>query len=178
MVKEVECVRHYDTSEVVESERRRAKDKYLNDELTEEEYVSRMSQLGAANELAGEIETMKAEKYEELEEQYQNDEISEDELEAEMDRLFESGDEFLDVGEDQEQQSFSPFGLLTDTMEGMADWIAQKLNYYALPILVMVPIIAVIVIPGINPMLALLTAPALLTLGLLLYLAHIVRNYS
>lgn len=51
------------------------------------------------------IEDMKAEQYAELQEQFENDEITDEELEEEMDRLFESGDEFLDADPDARDMS-------------------------------------------------------------------------
>lgn len=84
-------------NEVVRTARADLKDQYLDGELTEERYVSAMSKLTAEEEIASDVEGMKVEKYEELQEKFINDEISEAEMEAEMDRLFESGDDFLDA---------------------------------------------------------------------------------
>lgn len=84
-------------NEVVRTARADLKDQYLDGELTEERYVSAMSKLTAEEEIASDVEGMKVEKYEELQEKFINDEISEEEMETEMDRLFESGDDFLDA---------------------------------------------------------------------------------
>lgn len=84
-------------NEVVRTASADLKDQYLDGELTEERYVSAMSKLTAEEEIASDVEGMKVEKYEELQEKFINDEISEAEMEAEMDRLFESGDDFLDA---------------------------------------------------------------------------------
>jgi hypothetical protein len=64
-----------------------------------------MSQITTEDEVAQDIEDMKAEQYAELQEQFEDDEITNEELEKEMDRLFESGDEFLDVDPDARDMS-------------------------------------------------------------------------
>jgi len=43
------------------------------------------------------MEKTKAKKYDELQEKFINDEISEEEMEEQMDRLFESGEDFLEA---------------------------------------------------------------------------------
>jgi hypothetical protein len=157
MVDRVNSTRYYDTNEIVELMREKVKNKYLDDEITEQEYIERMSELTSEQQAAEDVEGMKAKKFEELQDQFENDEISEEELEAEMDRLFDSGDEFLDVETGE------------STIESANSTIRDKLSYYALPLCILLPIIAVILVPGINPMMAVVAAPALLALGGLLY---------
>lgn len=71
-------------------------------------------------------------------------------MEQRMDRLFDSGDDFL-----EHEESGSS--------------LKRKLSYYALPLCVLSPFVAVVLVPGISPMMAVVAAPALLALGALLY---------
>jgi hypothetical protein len=158
-------VRVYSTSEVVSASREKLKTKYLENEITEAEYVSHMSQLTAGEDVARDVESMKAQKYEDLQEQYENDEITEAELESRMDRLFDSGDEFLDVDSNESSA-------VTQRASSAGTAIRKKLAYYSFPAIVLLPIVAVIVVPGINPMMAIVAAPTLLALGLVLYVIY------
>ena len=70
---------------------------YLDGDITETEYMSKMSQTETKERLKGDVTEAKAEKYDELQQKFINDEISEEEMEERMDRLFDSGDDFLDT---------------------------------------------------------------------------------
>lgn len=119
-----------------------------------------------AQNLEEHIVQMKSKKYERLQEQYRNDEISDEELERRMDDLMESGDDFLDAESPSTTEKAAEAGKS----------LRKKLAYYALPVLVLLPIAAVILLPGINPMMAVVAAPPLLFLGLLLYGAYWARK--
>jgi len=58
-----------------------------------------------AEKLSEEAEASKVETYEELQEEFVNDEISEEEFERGLDNLFDSGDEFLERYNEQQQSS-------------------------------------------------------------------------
>lgn len=56
-----------------------------------------MSQTETKQKLKGDVTDAKAKKYDELQQQFINDEITEAEMEERMDRLFESGEDFLEA---------------------------------------------------------------------------------
>lgn len=125
-----------------------------------------LSDIERAARLKEHMVNMKAQKYQKLQEQYENDEITEDELEQRMDELFESGDDFLDAGAGPtagERASSAESGL------------RKNARYYAPPLIILAPILAVVLIPGISPMIAVTAAVPLLTVGLVLYGAYWAR---
>jgi len=72
-------------------------EQYLDGEIDEAEYMSKMSQTETKQRLKGDVTDAKAKKYDELQQEFINDEITEQEMEERMDRLFESGEDFLDA---------------------------------------------------------------------------------
>jgi len=110
-------------------------------------------------------EGMKAEKYQELLEEFENDEISEDELERRMDRLFESGDDFLD-----EDPNATPS--ISEKSISALSTLRPIMSYYALPICALLPFIVIVLMPGISPMVAVTSAPLVLSIGLGLFIMY------
>lgn len=109
-----------------------------------------------ANELERDVVRNKKEKYDNLREQYENDEISESEYDRQVSEMMKSGVDFLDYEE-----------TATDSVKDTGRSLKRKLAYYSLPITVLGFFAAVILIPGINPMMAVVAAPTILTLAVL-----------
>lgn len=85
----------HDTTETQQRILREVKVQYLSGEITQAEYKQAVSKYEDAEAVADEIETFKRNRFERLQEQFTNDEITDDELEERLERLLESGDEFL-----------------------------------------------------------------------------------
>jgi len=170
---EREAYREYDLRGLFAEARQRVLDQYAADEITEAELDEKLNNLATNTQTAARLEehmvNMKAQKYQKLQEQYENDEITDEELEQRMDDLFESGDDFLDEDPDP-----SPTATERATNAGSA--LRSKARYYAPPVLILAPIAAVVLIPGISPMLAITAAVPLLALGLVLYGAYWARS--
>lgn len=166
---EREAYREYDLRGLFAEARQRVLDQYAADEITEAELDEKLNNLATNTETAARLEehmvNMKAQKYQKLQEQYENDEITEDELEQRMDELFESGDDFLEEDPDSGPS-------VSERASSAGAGLRKKLAYYAFPALVLLPIVAVVLLPGINPMIAVVAAPTLLVLGLILYGAY------
>jgi hypothetical protein len=166
---EREAYREYDLRELFDEAKQRVIDQYAADEITEAELDEKLNNLAENSQIAerleGHIVKMKAKKYQDLQEQYENDEITEAELEQRMDELFESGDDFLD-----EDPDAGPG--VSERATNAGSTLRSKARYYAPPTLILAPIAAVVMIPGISPMVAIALALPLLTLGLLLYGAY------
>lgn len=113
---------------------------------------------GKAQELKADIMKAKSKKLEDTEESFVKGEIDDEELERRMDELFRNGDDFLEY-EDEEFE---------DTGPSIGNRITARVERYALPICALMPSVVVLALP-LNPMIALVTAPVLLLLGLMLY---------
>ena len=87
----------HDTSDTEKHIQEKLLEQYLDGEIDEAEYMSKMSQTETKQRLKGDVTEAKAKKYDELQEQFINDEITEQEMEERMDRLFESGEDFLEA---------------------------------------------------------------------------------
>jgi len=87
----------HDTSDTEKHIQEELLKQYLDGDITEEEYMSKMSQTETKERLKGDVTEAKAQKYDELQQKFINDEISEEEMEERMDRLFESGEDFLEA---------------------------------------------------------------------------------
>lgn len=112
----------------------------------------------SGEELKSNVVRGKADEYEELQEQYANDEISEQEFEARIHQLLDNGDEFLDYEESA-----------TDTAKDAGRSLKQKLAYYSLPLTVIAAFAIPILLPGINPMMAIVAAPTILAVAVIVW---------
>jgi len=103
----------HDTGDTEEHIQEKLLEQYLDGEIDEAEYMSKMSQTETKQRLKGDVTEAKAKKYDELQEQFINDEITEEEMEERMDRLFDSGEDFLEaeVSEGPDMTSEAAFRL-------------------------------------------------------------------
>lgn len=148
----------YDVRDVIRTVKYEELMKKLADgDISEQEFNERIEEVEdeeLAQRLKNDIMKAKSKKLEDTEESYINGDISDEELERRMDELFESGDEFLEYEGEEESEGSR---------------VLSRAKRYALPICVAVPFLFVVLMPGINPMMAIVAAPILLLLGVVVY---------
>lgn len=100
----------------------------------------------------------KSEAYSEIRNQYIEGEISEQEFEERAENLLEDDTDFMEYDESR-----------ADAIRAKSGNLKQKLSYYSLPIFAVAPVVAVVLLPGISPMLAITAAPALIAIGITIW---------
>jgi hypothetical protein len=104
----------------------------------------------------------RAEEYEELREELATGEIDEQEFEDAVEQLVEDGDDFLGYEQSTVEKSGRAVGSFMDKIAGL-------ISYYLLPFLVGLALTVPVLVPGINPILAVSLSPLLIGLSVLLY---------
>lgn len=108
--------------------------------------------------LKGDIVRSQKQDFDTLQKKYADGEIDDEEYEQGIENLLQGGDEFMDYEE-----------TAADTAKDAGRSLKRKLAYYSLPLTVLLAFAIPILVPGISPMLAIVAAPTILTVALIVW---------